>query len=126
MRSSCTAPAAIFETHEGTITPASFAAREFNRVDSPIPEVQLLSNANYHLMLTQAGGSYSRWQNLALTRWREDATCDNWGAFCYLRDPQTGEVWSNTWQPIGVPPRGTAPRSTTPGPSSSVSKGRCR
>ncbi|MGP0988693.1 hypothetical protein ACJ8PO_23665, partial [Serratia sp. CY66160] len=55
----------------------------------------------YHLMLSQAGGSYSRWQNLALTRWREDATRDNWGAFCYLRDPQTGEVWSNTWQPIG-------------------------
>ncbi|MBO1503984.1 cyclic beta 1-2 glucan synthetase [Serratia proteamaculans] len=95
-----------FETHEGTITPASFAAREFNRVDSPIPEVQLLSNVNYHLMLTQAGGSYSRWQNLALTRWREDATCDNWGAFCYLRDPQTGEVWSNTWQPIGGAAKG--------------------
>ncbi|VEA66891.1 Cellobiose phosphorylase [Serratia plymuthica] len=57
-------------------------------------------------MITQAGGSYSRWQNLALTRWREDATCDNWGAFCYLRDPQTGEVWSNTWQPIGGAAKG--------------------
>ncbi|HEJ9094514.1 TPA: glucoamylase family protein [Serratia odorifera] len=90
-----------FETHEGTLKPASFSAREFSRVDSPIPEVQLLSNANYHLMLTQAGGSYSRWQNLALTRWREDGTRDNWGAFCYLRDTQSGEVWSNTWQPIG-------------------------
>ncbi|MGQ5968272.1 GH36-type glycosyl hydrolase domain-containing protein [Serratia sp. IR-2025] len=94
-------PRRHFETHEGTIQPASFSAREFTRVDTPIPEVQLLSNANYHLMLSQAGGSYSRWQNLALTRWREDATRDNWGAFCYLRDPQTGEVWSNTWQPIG-------------------------
>ncbi|MFC0225400.1 GH36-type glycosyl hydrolase domain-containing protein [Serratia aquatilis] len=90
-----------FETHEGTIKPACIPAREFTRVDSPIPEVQLLSNANYHLMITQSGGSYSRWQNLALTRWREDATSDNWGAFCYLRDPQTGEVWSNTWQPTG-------------------------
>lgn len=95
-----------FETHEGTLQPASFSGREFNRVDTPMPEVQLLSNANYHLMVTQAGGSYSRWQNLALTRWREDATCDNWGAFCYLRDPQTGEVWSNTWQPIGGAAKG--------------------
>lgn len=95
-----------FETHEGAITPASFAAREFTRVDTPIPEVQLLSNANYHLMITQTGGSYSRWQNLALTRWREDATCDNWGAFCYLRDPQTGEVWSNTWHPTGDTEKG--------------------
>ncbi|WP_447877130.1 GH36-type glycosyl hydrolase domain-containing protein [Serratia fonticola] len=95
-----------FETHEGAIKPASFAAREFTRVDTPIPEVQLLSNANYHLMITQTGGSYSRWQNLALTRWREDATCDNWGAFCYLRDPQTGEVWSNTWHPTGETEKG--------------------
>ncbi|MFI8416868.1 GH36-type glycosyl hydrolase domain-containing protein [Serratia sp. NPDC078593] len=90
-----------FETHDGTLKPANFSAREFNRVDSPIPEVQLLSNANYHLMLTQAGGSYSHWRNLALTRWREDSTRDNWGAFCYLRDTQTGEIWSNTWQPVG-------------------------
>ncbi|WON78939.1 cyclic beta 1-2 glucan synthetase [Serratia sp. UGAL515B_01] len=90
-----------FEAHEETIKPASVPAREFTRVDSPVPEVQLLSNTNYHLMITHSGGSYSHWQNLALTRWREDATCDNWGAFCYLRDPQTGEVWSNTWQPSG-------------------------
>ncbi|PVZ85829.1 cyclic beta 1-2 glucan synthetase [Serratia sp. S1B] len=95
-----------FETHEGTLKPASFAAREFTSVDSLIPEVQLLSNANYHLMISQSGGSYSRWQDLALTRWREDATCDNWGAFCYLRDPQTGEVWSNTWQPTGGTEKG--------------------
>lgn len=95
-----------FETHDGAVKPANFAAREFTRVDSPIPEVQLLSNANYHLMITQSGGSYSRWQNLALTRWREDATCDNWGAFCYLRDPQTGEVWSNTWHPTGGTEKG--------------------
>ena len=37
-------------------------------------------------MVTNAGGGYSRWQDLAVTRWREDATRDNWGTFCYLRD----------------------------------------
>jgi cyclic beta-1,2-glucan synthetase len=54
--------------------------------DTPAPEVQLLSNGRYHVMITQAGGGMSRWKDLAVTRWREDATCDDWGSFCYLRD----------------------------------------
>lgn len=63
------------------------------------PQVQLLSNGNFHTMLTSAGAGYSRWKNLAVTRWRDDATCDNWGSFCYIRDQVSGEVWSNTHQP---------------------------
>ena len=68
------------------------------------PQVQLLSNGNYHVMLTRAGAGYSRWKNLAVTRWREDATCDNWGSFCYLRDLASGDVWSSTYRP--APERG--------------------
>ena len=40
---------------------------------APAPEVHLLSNGRYHVMVTNAGGGYSRWQDLAVTRWREDA-----------------------------------------------------
>ena len=61
--------------------------------------VKLLSNGNYHVMLTSAGGGYSCWKGLAVTRWHEDAVLDNWGSFCYLRDCATGSVWSNTLQP---------------------------
>jgi cellobiose phosphorylase len=67
--------------------------------DTIVPEVQLLSNGRYHVMVTNAGGGYSRWNTLAVTRWREDSTCDNWGAFCYLRDVQSGEFWSTAYQP---------------------------
>ncbi len=48
--------------------------------------MQLLSNGKYHVMVTNAGGGYSRWKDIAVTRWREDGTCDNWGTFCYIRD----------------------------------------
>ncbi len=65
----------------------------------PIPEVHLLSNGRYHVMITSAGGGYSRWRDLAVTRWREDATRDAWGMFCYLRDVDSGALWSTTWQP---------------------------
>ncbi len=47
-------------------------------------------------MITNAGSGYSRWNDLAVTRWREDATCDPWGSFCYLRDTETGTFWSST------------------------------
>ena len=67
--------------------------------DTPSPEVQLLSNGRYHVMVSNAGGGYSRWKDLAVTRWREDATCDNWGSFCYLRDLSSGEFWSSAHQP---------------------------
>ncbi|MDB5936450.1 MAG: cyclic beta 1-2 glucan synthetase [Massilia sp.] len=69
------------------------------------PEVQLLSNGRYHVMITAAGGSYSRWKDLAVTRWREDATADNWGNFCYVRDVDSGQFWSTTFQPTLVEPK---------------------
>jgi cyclic beta-1,2-glucan synthetase len=73
--------------------------RVFSSPDTPIPEVQLLSNGKYHVMITNAGGGYSRWKDLAVTRWREDSTCDNWGTFCYLRDVTSGKYWSTAYQP---------------------------
>ena len=73
--------------------------RVLSSPDTPIPEVQLLSNGRYHVMVTNAGGGSSRWKDLAVTRWREDATCDNWGTFCYIRDVASGDFWSTAHQP---------------------------
>jgi cellobiose phosphorylase len=50
-------------------------------------------------MVTNGGGGYSRWKDLAITRWREDPTRDNWGSFCYLRDVASGVFWSTAYQP---------------------------
>jgi cyclic beta-1,2-glucan synthetase len=65
------------------------------------PRTHLLSNGSYMVMVTNAGGGYSRRQNLALTRWREDITTDAWGTFCYVRNVETGDFWSTTHQPVG-------------------------
>jgi hypothetical protein len=74
--------------------------RVFTDPDTPAPEVHLLSNGRYHVMATNAGGGYSRWGDLAVTRWREDATADCWGTFIYLRDRDNGICWSSAHQPI--------------------------
>jgi cyclic beta-1,2-glucan synthetase len=73
--------------------------RIITKLNTPVPEIQLLSNGKYHLMITSAGSGYSRWKDLGITRWREDSTRDPWGAFCYIRDVETGEFWSTTYQP---------------------------
>jgi len=64
-----------------------------------VPEVHLLSNGQYHVAITSAGGGYSRWRGLSITRWREDPTRDCWGNFCYIRDLDSGQLWSTAWQP---------------------------
>jgi cellobiose phosphorylase len=96
--------ATIFLAHTTDIADVNYAAsgsetRIIDTSDTPIPEVQLLSNGRYHVMVTNAGAGYSRWKDLAVTRWREDVTCDNWGTFCYIRDWESETYWSNTHQP---------------------------
>ncbi|GGP25958.1 GH36-type glycosyl hydrolase domain-containing protein [Silvimonas amylolytica] len=77
--------------------------REFDRPDTPAPEVQLLSNSRYHVMVNNAGSGYSRWKNMAVTRWQEDSTLDQLGVYCYLRDLETGLFWSSSSRPCGMP-----------------------
>ena len=67
---------------------------------TPLPAVQLLSNGRYHVMVTNSGGGYSRWKDIAVTRWNEDTTCDNWGTFCYIRDLEKNNFWSIAYQPV--------------------------
>ena len=98
-----TSPAELAETHKEPLS-AETSMRVFKTHDTAVPEVQLLSNGRYHLMVTNSGGGYSRWKDIALTRFREDFTCDNYGIFCYLRDIATGDVWSTAYQPTLKPP----------------------
>ena len=100
---------ASFQSHpaelsalRGTSGGQEAAMRAFSTPNTPSPEVQLLSNGRYHVMVTNAGGGSSRWKDLAVTRWREDTTCDQWGAFCYLRDVASGAFWSGAHQPTLV------------------------
>ncbi len=73
--------------------------RVISTSQTDVPEVQLLSNGRYNVMVTNAGGGYSRWKDIAVTRWREDSTTDNWGTFCFLRDLETNALWSTSHQP---------------------------
>ncbi|MDO8485065.1 MAG: glucoamylase family protein, partial [Candidatus Limnocylindrales bacterium] len=76
--------------------------RRFTSPHDQTPRTHLLSNGRYAVMVTAAGSGYSRWGDVAVTRWREDVTRDSWGSYLFLRDTDTGVVWSAGHQPSGV------------------------
>ena len=76
--------------------------RRFHSPHDLIPRTHLLSNGNYTVMITAAGSGFSRCREMAVTRWREDVTCDSWGTYIFVRDVQSGKVWSAGFQPAGV------------------------
>ena len=63
------------------------------------PAIALLSNGSYGVMITSACAGYSTWREMDVTRWREDATRDCWGQFCYVRD-LSDNTWSVGSQPL--------------------------
>ena len=74
---------------------------------TPRPWVNVISNGNYGLVISQLNGGFS-WignsnQN-RLTRWHQDLIQDNWGRYIYLRNEISGEYWSPTVQPVGKKP----------------------
>ena len=77
-------------------------ARIYSMKGSASPATHLLSNGQYSVMITAAGSGYSMWNGLALSRWREDGVCDDWGSFIYLREPKSGKVWSAGHMPVAA------------------------
>jgi cyclic beta-1,2-glucan synthetase len=72
--------------------------------DAGAPPVQLMSNGRYHVMVSAAGSGYSHWNDLALTRWRADPSSADGGLACYVRDLDSGALWSTTRQPTAARP----------------------
>jgi cyclic beta-1,2-glucan synthetase len=78
--------------------------RRFTSARQAAPATLLLSNGRFTTMLTAAASGYSTWGRIALTRWREDSTSDDHGSYIYLRDANSGVVWSAGAQPVGSEP----------------------
>ncbi|MGH8925775.1 MAG: GH36-type glycosyl hydrolase domain-containing protein [Acidimicrobiia bacterium] len=83
---------------------AAGATRRLGLPTSPLPETHLLSNGRYSVMITDSGSGYSKIGGLAVTRWREDPTLDNYGTFLFIRDDLSESIWSAGYQPTRVDP----------------------
>lgn len=74
---------------------------------TPRPWINVISNDDYGLTVSQTGSGYS-WRTHAqlnrLTRWVQDLVKDEWGKYIYLRDEQNN-VWSAGWKPVCSEPQ---------------------
>ena len=84
--------------------PPVFASRRFKSPHTTSAHTQFLSNGRYTVALTNTGGGFSTWRDLAVTRRRDDRTDFTGAHYIYLRDPWSGHVWSPTYQPVNQEP----------------------
>jgi cellobiose phosphorylase len=85
------------------------AAREYviTRPDTPTPWINYLGEGRYGGIVSNTGGGYSfdrdprHWR---VSRYRYNAIpVDQPGRYVYLRDQESGDYWSATWQPVKRP-----------------------
>ncbi|MDQ2767475.1 MAG: carbohydrate-binding protein, partial [Gemmatimonadota bacterium] len=92
------------EMSAAQLAPEAPVVREFDTAQTAEPRVGLLGDLPYCVLLTNAGGGYSRSNGMAVTRWRADATRDDTGQWIYVKDLSTRRVWSAAHQPTGATP----------------------
>jgi len=89
----------VFDVPEFSGLKQNIAVRTYRTANTSIPEVQLLSNGRYSMMISNSGSGYSMRDNTEIYRWRHDATKDDSGMFFYIKDVSTGKWWSPTYEP---------------------------
>ncbi len=77
-------------------------------VATPKPWINYIYNCEYFSTISNNGGGISYHKNPLhgrITRYRiNDVPYDRPGKYIYLRDRETGDIWSLTWQPVGRNP----------------------
>ena len=76
--------------------------------ETPRPWINVISNGDYGIVVSQSGSGYS-WRTHAslnrITRWEQDLVKDEWGKYIYIKDNENDEFWSPSWKPICKKPQ---------------------
>ncbi len=79
------------------------------RPDTPLPWINYLGTDEYCALFSNTAGGYSFYKDAAfrrITRYRyNNIPLDSNGRYVYLRDDDSGEFWSTTWQPTRQDPK---------------------
>lgn len=81
-------------------------SREYviTRPDTPLPWINYLGTNSFFGLISNTAGGYSFYKDARLrrlTRYRyNNAPLDMGGRYLYLRDAESGKVWSPSWMPV--------------------------
>ena len=76
-----------------------FVPRIFGDEQRENPEVLLLSNGVYSTMIANNGSGYSKKDDMTVYRWKGDSTADSSGMFFYIKNLNSNDFWSATFEP---------------------------
>ena len=65
-------------------------------------EVNLLSNGSYTVMTTGFGSGVSKKDSMTVNRWREDPSIQKGGIFIYIKNLNSNEFWSCSYEPCKI------------------------
>ena len=77
----------------------NFVPRIYEGIKRENPEVLLLSNGSYSTMLTLSGSGYGKKDGMTVYRWKGDNTSDSSGMFFYVKNLNSNDYWSATYEP---------------------------
>ncbi|MBP5413139.1 MAG: hypothetical protein J6Y47_07785 [Bacteroidales bacterium] len=72
--------------------------REYDHITN-VPEIGMLSNGDYTVLLNDRGAGFSRYKNVYINRYRK-ISAESYGQFMYIRNLQTDDLWCNTYAPL--------------------------
>ena len=76
------------------------------RPDTPLPWLNYLGCEDYFALISNTAGGYSFYRDprlRRLTRYRYWTAPDGGGRYLYVRDDESRDVWSPSWQPTRTP-----------------------
>ena len=79
-------------------------ARDFDGIAN-VPEIGIVSNGQYTVLMNDRGSGFSRYKNIMLNRYRK-ISADHYGTYLYIRNLGTDQLWSATYAPLDVMPMG--------------------
>ena len=77
-------------------------ARDYDGIAN-VPEIGMLSNGNYTVLLNDRGSGFSRYKNILINRYRK-VSADHYGIYLFIRNLKTDRIWCNTYAPLDVMP----------------------
>jgi len=75
----------------------------YNNPNQTYPRTRVLSNGDYTVVVDQAGSGFSSYMtDLSISRFKADNSNNKYGTYLYLKDEESGQLWSNTYQPTCI------------------------
>ena len=78
-------------------------ARDYDGI-ATVPEIGVVSNGQYTVLLNDRGSGFSRYRNILVNRYRK-ITSDHYGTYLYIRNLRDDNLWCNTYSPLDVMPK---------------------